>query len=635
MASHDSSSSSHRRALPQPVETSQKTRRKFAPEPIEQTAKSMRRAKDGAPDNNEDNPVRRMLPQPTEISSKHYSKTPATSDAAGDDNAVTSPDRNLPQPVESSKASSKAKKKFAPQLMETTRRSRKRTDTIPAILPSDKNEEYQPHQLLHIPKHLRPSPVPPVNSPIASSEKVPQLDESRFAAANLAKREPRRHSFRVPELARIASSESEEESKPPSPSNLSATRPDERDPYKHATHVRESADDRSSGYLLSLAAKVAEQQLRDQVLAAYPNEHDYERVAHFAVDQDSEASEDEEAEEGTGMPGRIDPSKIAHKNRDSAAGRDMAEMRQHQDELRQQHNDRESTKQTELDRRKSVKAPFADPAQTAMYAKAAVGGLKGADKQEWREMRKAASPPMAGGELKFPKCQTPRQTRLDVGSYPTAAKISRPSSPARHSGLWTPGGGASREGSASGLWMGVCAASAQEALAPPEVIQSGLLTPSAEQDDPFAQATGYHQQLPLSPPSSLEEKVDGIDNIIQREKTIEEEFNDAFITQIYNYLSLGYPALARKFDFELSKITKIPVEDLRRDDSNTNAKGYVGAPEGSGSDVRGMQDGQCERWLALRLYIREWARQQPNMAPKNEGGNKDWGATARKGSWAF
>ena len=628
MASHDHSSP-NRRALPQPVETSQKTRRKFAPEPTEQTAKSMRRAKDAAPDN-EDKSVRRFLPQPIETSSKH-SKTPVTSDAAGDDNRVTSPDRNLPQPIEPSKTSSKAKK-FAPQLMETTRRSRKRTDTFPAILPSDKNEEYQPHQLLHLPKHLRPSPVPPANSPIASSEKVPQLHESRFAAANLAKKEPRRHSFRVPELPRIASSESEEESKPPLLSTPLSPGPGEQEPYKHATRARESVDDRSSGYLLSLAATAAEQQLRDQVLAAYPNEHDYERVAHFAVDQDSEASE---GEESTGMLGGADHSKTAHKKRDSAAGWDMAEMRQHRDKLRQQQNDGETTTQTELDRRKSVKGPFADPAQTAMYAKAAVGGMKGADKQEWREMRKAASPPMAGGELKFPKCQTPRQTRLDVGSHPTSAKLSRPTSPAQHSGLWTPGGGASRQGSASGLWMGVCAASAQEALAPPKLVQSGLLTPDAERDDPFAQATGHHQQLPPSPPSSFEDKGQCIDHIIQREKTIEEEFNDAFVTQIYNYLSLGYPALARKFDFELSKITKIPVEDLRRDDCNTNAKGYVGAPEGSGSDVRGMQDGQCERWLALRLYVREWARQQPNMASKNEGANKDWGATARKGSWAF
>ena len=590
----------------------------------------MRRAKDAAPDD-EDKPVRRFLPQPIESSSKHSKKPPASSDVACNDDQVTSPDRILPQPIESSKAGSRAKK-FAPQLMETTRRSRKRTDTSPAILPSDKNEEYEPHQLLHIPKHLRPSPVPPVNSPAVSSERVPQLHESRFSAANLAKREPRRHSFRVPELPRIASSESEEESKPPALSKSTSPASNERELYKHATRIRESVDGQSSGYLLSLAAKAAEQQLRDQVLAAYPNEHDYEPVAHFAVDQDSEASE---GEEGTGMLGARHSKSVLNK-RDSAAGWDMAEMRQHRDKLRQQQNDRETANQTELDRRKSIKGPFADPAQTEMYAKVAAAVPKGADKQEWREMRKAASPPMAGGELRFPKCQSPRQTRLDVGSYPTAAKLSRPTSSDHQSGLWTPGGGASRQGSVNGLWMGVCAASAQQALAPPEVVQSGLLTPATDRDDPFDQAmNGQQQQLPPSPPASFENKGDCIDHILQREKTIEEEFNDEFVTQIYNYLSLGYPALARKYDFELSKITKVSIEDLRRDDCNTNAKGYVGAPEGSGSDVRGMLEGQCERWLALRLYVREWARQQPQMALKNEGANKDWGASARKGSWAF
>ena len=622
-----------RRPLPQPVETSQKARRRFAPEAVEQTARYNGKGKDGAADSgdagNTSTPARRFLPQPIETSTKH-SKTAVTSAQPHDHTEVTSPHRILPQSVQSSKTSSKARK-FSPQLMETTRRSRKRTDTLPAILPSDKTEEYPTHQLLHIPKHLRPSPIPPVNSPV--TEQVPQLHESRFSAANLAKREPRRHSFRVPELPRIASSESEEELKCPSPSTSPFAGSDQSEPYKHATRIRESVDDQSSGYLLSLAAKAAEKQLREQVLAAYPNEHDHEPVDHFAVDRDSDASD---TQEGIGRLGRgVHPKAMLHK-RDSAAGWDMTELRQHRDKLRQQGRDDKGTERAGLDRRKSVKGPFADAGKTAMYAKAAQGREKGADKQEWREMRKAASPPMAGGELRFPHCQSPRPTRLDVGSYPTSARLSRPTSPAaEHSGLWTPGGGASRQGSECGLWMGVCAVSAQEALGPPKTIQSGLVTPGTERDEPFAQAMEPKQQLPLSPPSSFEGKAGCIDNILRREKTIEEEFDDAFVTQIYNYLSLGYPSLARKFDDELSKITKIPVEDLRRDDTKTNAKGYVGAPEGSGSDVRGMQDGQCERWVALRIYVREWARQHPNMIDRDEAGNKDWGARARKGSWAI
>ena len=621
-----------RRPLPQPVETSQNVRRRFAPEPIEQTTRSSRIGQDGAVGAGDaveaSVPVRKFLPQPIETSTKH-SETPVTSDQY-DDNQITSHHRTLPQPIESSKASSKARK-LAPQLMETARRARKRTDTLPAVLPSDRIEEYQPHELLHIPKHLRPSPVPPLNSPVVSSERVPQLHESRFSAANLAKRATRRHSFRVPELPRIASSESEEELKSPSLSTSPSTRSDGPQPFKHATRIRESIDDRSSGYLLSLAAKAADRQLREQVLAAYPNEHDYEPVDHFAVDRDPDGSNTE----AKGSGEEVHPEAMSHK-RDSASDWSTEEFRQHRDKLREQGKDYQGTEKVELDRRNWDQGPFVDAAETARYARAAQGGEKGADKQEWREMRKAASPPMAGGTLRFPNCQSPRHTRLDVGSYPLAGRLIRhTSSGVEHSGLWTPGGGASRQGSGSGLWMGVCATSAQEALAPPKIIQSGLLTPEVERDDPFTQALETNQQLPPSPPSSFENKAGGIDDILEREKTIEEEFDDPFVTQVYNYLSLGYPSLAQKFDFELSKITKVSVEQLRRDDCSANAKGYVGAPEGTGSDMRGMQDGQCERWIALRLYVREWARQHPHMISGHAGPNKDWGARARKGSWAI
>jgi len=627
MASNDPASPPPR-SLPQPVETSHKARRRFLVEPVEQTARSNRKGEDGPADTGETrSSVRRILPEPIETLTKN-SKTSVTS-GQPHSSRVKSPQSALPQPIESSKTSSKTRK-IAPQLMETARRSRKRTDTLPAILPSDKTDEHQPYELLHIPKHSRPTPIPPVNSPVASTEPGPQLHESRFSSASLAKRAPRRHSFRVPELARIASSESEEELKSPPLSTSTSARLENSDHYRHATRIRESVDDRSSGYLLALAAKAAQKQLREQVLAAYPNEHDHEPVDHFAVDRDSETEEGEGKAEGP-----ANRKAMSHK-RDSDETWDAAELRKNRDKLRLPEKDHKGTVRIEWDRRKLAKGPFIDTGETAMYANAAQGGEKGTDKQEWRAMRKAASPPMAGGDLRFPKCQSPRQTRLDVGSYPLSSKYPKARSPtAEHSGLWTPSGGASRQGSKSGLWMGVCALSAQEALAPPQMIRSGLLTPGEERDDPFTPALESKQQLPPSPPSSFENKVGGIDDVLQREKTIDEEFDDAFVTQIYNYLSLGYPSLAQKFDYELSKITKVPVETLRRDDCNANAKGYVGAPEGTGLDMRGMQEGHCERWIALRLYVREWARQHPHMLSKDDGANKDWGARARKGSWAF
>ena len=79
-------------------------------------------------------------------------------------------------------------------------------------------------------------------------------------------------------------------------------------------------------------------------------------------------------------------------------------------------------------------------------------------------------------------------------------------------------------------------------------------------------------------------------------------------------------------------ITRIPVEDLRRDDELADAKGYVGAPEGKGLDEDSVRDGKCIRWTALRLYIHEWARQQPDMADRKPD---EWGVRARRGSWAF
>lgn len=618
-------------SLPQPVEISQKSRRKLVPEPVEQSARSNRNGEDGedglADTGDTGPPARTALPLPIETSIKN-SKTPVAS-GEPPQSRLTAPHSALPQPIESSKTSSQPRK-FAPQLLETARRSRKRTDTLPAILPSDKTDDYQPHELLHVPKHLRPSPIPPVNSPVVSTDQIPQLHESRFSFANLANRTPRRHSFRVPELARIASSEREEEFKSPPLSISPSAKLDIGEHYRHATRIRESVDEGSSGYFLAKAAKAAHKQLREQVLAAYPNEHDHEPVDHFAVDRDSDT------EEGGRQPeGPANRTAMRHK-RDSDEDWDAAELREHRDKLRSPEMDHEETVRIEWDKRKLGQGPFADAGETAMYANAAPGGEKGADKQEWRAMRKAASPPMAGGDLQFSKCQSPRQTRLDVGSYPLSSQYSKPRSPTtEHSGLWTPGGGASRQGSKSGLWMGVCALSAQEALAPPPMIQSGLLTPGEERDDPFTPALESKQQLPLSPPGSFENKAGGIDDVLQREKTIDEEFDDAFVTQIYNYLSLGYPSLAQKFDCELSKITKVPVEALRRDDCNTNAKGYVGAPEGTGSDMRGMQEGRCERWMALRLYVREWARQHPHMLTRDGGPNKDWGARARKGSWAF
>ena len=404
---------------------------------------------------------------------------------------------------------------------------------------------------------------------------------------------------------------------------------------------RESQDDQYAGYLLSLAAKAAEKQLREQAMAAYPNENLHEPVDHYAIDRESEDLDVEAGVADLGLNGAGDEDgrePAGRRHRDSAAGWEMAEMRRHQEELEQQKRDQGATEHGDYGRRRSLKKPIHDTGH--VHKDGEVAGAPPKDIMGWQKdnemkpMRSAASPPMAGENLKFPTCLSPQATRMDVNQYP-GMKNYKGHEARQHTGLWTPGGGSSRRNSINGLWMGVNAAAAQEKMAVPRALRSGLLTPVFERGDPFSASGDYgSHQLPPSPPSSLEDNK--IDSTLHRQLSIEQELNDAFVTQVYNYLSLGYPSLARKFDEELSKITRVPIEDLRKDDGKVNTKGYVGAPEGTGSDVRGVMAGEekCERWCALRRYVREWGRQQPEMGVREEvdGG---WGARARKGSWAI
>ncbi|KAL8842736.1 MAG: hypothetical protein Q9170_000392 [Blastenia crenularia] len=653
-----------RRPLPQPVESTERTQRRFAPEPVEISARSnrQRQSEDGSADDAATTRSR-MSPQPVESSARNnkQDKSMGTSDVT--------PRPKLPQPIDSSTSSSKLRK-FAPQLVETTSRQRKRGDTLPAVLDSDKTE-HSPDDPIYLPRHLRipkhsAVPVPPVNSPTVSAGQVGQLHESRFSYASLTKRASldkpdRRHSFRVPELQSIPSQTEESEESNGSTCPSLSTTPSADSDEAESTKNKKNQDGIRSGQLLSLAAQAAEKQLREQAMAAYPNERFYEPVDHFAIDREEDS--DKEAE-GVGLvsrsatypaPGGGDNS-APRSRRESHAGWDAAKPRKHNEILgRQQKDPKQSIPAGGIVQKRSVKEPMKEHHQKHQHGhhhhqhkrqpshpkiQANGNNLIGGEQRDdqMKPMHKAASPPMAGQNLKFPKCQSPRQTRLDVGQYPGAPSHLNASKSREHSGLWTPQGSASRQNSKSGLWMGVCALSAQKPQGP-VILQSGLLTPAVERDDPFT-ATSVNQiflqQLPPSPPTSIgSSKNSCLDHVLSREKSIEDEFHDGFITQVYNYLSLGYPALARKYDDELSKITKIPLEDLRQDDEHVNAKGYIGAPEGTGCDLRGVQEGQCERWTALRLYVKEWARQQPKMGNRDGAVNEDWGARARKGSWAI
>ncbi|MCJ1449839.1 hypothetical protein MMC28_000167 [Mycoblastus sanguinarius] len=634
MAPH--SPPSGRRPLPQPVEETTRTNRAS---PTKGRSADMGGTK-----------PRRALPQPVSTSTKH-SKKPSK-DAMSHDhgpNSLPSSKHPLPQPMESSPQGQKPRR-FTPQIIETTRRSRKNIDTSTGVISAHKTE-LAPGNQDHIPPHMRsnrPSATstPTESSLVVSTDPASQVPESKFSSSKIAERAERRHSFRVPDLPAITSQPETEESNDSSVPSLSTSpsaTSDETESNrkkKESRARRESQDDRFSGYLLKLAAKAAEKQLREQAMAAYPNENMHEPVDHYAIDRDSEESD---VEAGVGKlsvdgPGeeRAD-RKLAehrHRHRDSAAGWDMAEMRKHQSKLEQQKQDQWAAEKLDFGRRRSIKKSVneGDVQNVTGVAGAPPKDIIGWQKDnEMKPMRNAASPPMAGEDLVFPKCLSPRTTRVDITSYPGMKK--RPGvKNSEHTGLWSPRDDPNKKPSGSGLWMGVNAKSAQHALAPPKQTQTGLLTPAVERMDPFS-SDFDSQQLPTSPPNSQEESK--IDAILQREKSIEIELNDNFVTQVYNYLSLGYPSLARKFDPELSKITKVPVEDLQKDDQAVNAKGYVGAPEGTGMDLRGVKEGECARWLALKAYVREWGRQQPDMGQRDEAANGEWGARARKGSWAI
>ncbi|KAL9134801.1 MAG: hypothetical protein Q9175_004008 [Cornicularia normoerica] len=543
-------------------------------------------------------------------------------------------------------------------MIDTQRRSRRNTDTSACVTPTDKTDATRGHQD-HLPRHMRPGPlpVPPVNSPIVSSDHIPQAPESNFSSSNLAKKQERRHSFRVPDLPAIKSQTESEESNdsslpslstsPSADSDETQTRRQKRKRKKREVVRRECQDDQYAGYLLSLAAKAAEKQLREQAMAAYPNENLHEPVDHYAIDWDSEDVDVEAGVGNLGLDGAGDEDSrnpaARRRHEDSAAGWDMAEMRRHQDKLEQLKRDQWATEQPEYERRRPVKKSIQDTGN--VHEDGDVAGAPPKDIMGWQKdnemkpMRNAASPPMAGEHLKFPKCLSPQATRMDVNQYPGMKNYKgheyKGHETRQHTGLWTPGGGSSPRNSVSGLWMGVNDAAAQATMVVPQALRSGLLTPVFERGDPFSASGDYgSHQLPPSPPSSVADN--RIDKTLHRELSIEQKLNDTFVTQVYNYLSLGYPSLARKYDEELSKITSVPIENLRKDDGKANAKGYVGAPEGTGSDVRGVMEGdtKCERWCALRRYVREWGRQQPEMGAREEvdGG---WGARARKGSWAI
>lgn len=126
-----------RRFSPTPVETTVKKVRRFAPEPVETTARSskkedVQKAEDGTTERKDfAHALRRFPPQPIEASfktSRPAGNLPPPSEHAPETTSQRSPPGATPKP----------RRRFTPELIETTKRSSRASDSRPATLPTDK-----------------------------------------------------------------------------------------------------------------------------------------------------------------------------------------------------------------------------------------------------------------------------------------------------------------------------------------------------------------------------------------------------------------------------------------------------------------------------------------------------------------
>ena len=608
-----------RRFAPEPVETSvRSSRKKFAPEPVETSTRSSKDKKKDVDVDDKPPARRKFLPEPVETASTSTRRRRKEPDPEEEvkERQPSQADLDLSRTSSSTSSSSR---KFKPEVLEVARASyRKDKSSNGPGSPKD-----------------RQLPSPP-SSPETSKLELADPLESRFSAAALARRhhQERKHSFQVPELDIIQSESSDEDNNTLALSDVLSSESDTdqssvKGPKYHAI-------DRRPNNVHEIPAKPADKDLTNQMLAAYINERPYEPVAHFAVD--------DEGYHGGRLSG-INGIDTRTFRRDSET--------EHQWELEnlQKHHAELERMKEEFKQDTAAHSRFSAAALAARHHGIGKKEKKKGQDEELKKMRNAAKPPMLGGDLWFPQSLSPKMTRCDVDQIP------RPRTNDDHDYeevegdpmLWQTNSNVSAH-SGGGLWAGLCQKPEHETR-PPTPLRSGLQTPAVEAGNPFESPrprtpgtktpsrrhrpnfSGSHF-LPLTPPRDLlgdDPFTASIDKKLNFERSFDDQFPPQVITQIYNYISLGYPVLAHQFDEELSKISRIPVHDLRKDDEHTDAKGHVSVPEGV-SVEEDVAAGRCKRWEALRLYCKEWYRQSPQMIEKRP---EEWGSNnrLRRGSW--
>ncbi|KAG9640119.1 hypothetical protein KCU69_g18753, partial [Aureobasidium melanogenum] len=277
-----------RRFAPEPVETSVKSSkdkeqsqsqpaRRFAPEPVETSTKTNRQSDPPA-----DKPKSRLLPQPIEMTSNSnrakskspQSKSPATNSPASKSPQTKSPPNEAVSPSSQPQAApaEKPKRRFAPQLIDTSSRSRKNSDEKPSWSANHRTD-ISPGEETRVAYNNIGQQITIANRENATSPTEYPRFVMPFARRKERSDSARSHSFRMPELETIESSESEPSAPPSlstSPSSndfsLGAAMEPMNPAYKHATRIRESIDETFSRYLLELEGRKAQAKLQEQAL---------------------------------------------------------------------------------------------------------------------------------------------------------------------------------------------------------------------------------------------------------------------------------------------------------------------------------------------------------------------------------
>ena len=647
-----SATTTRRRFTPEPIEVSaSSSRRKFTPQLLGTNERTHRATNDNEEHTSSTQARRKFRPEPVETTTSVRRRRPSSPE---EDSSRSS------SPV--SRSASGDSRKFAPELIETARGSYRR-----AVITAAE------HKLALAKTRSTQSSISEEDE--SKAESLPDVHESKFSAANLAKRGyelQKTHSFQVPSLSMIESDSDDEHSKTPS---LSQSSTDSSGSLDRRLPQPPTQTESYTDYVFRLASKVTEKELQDQAMSAYINERIHEPVAHFAFDEDDDDH------------GAVHVGRFAGQNGASARlfRRDSAEDLRWELENQQRHHEQLEAMKQELKNSTAGQSRFSsaallsrqkygvgaklrkrDSTRTRVKEMVQNGGKRqDTEDVEYQKMRTAASPPMAGDDLVFVLTVSPKMTRCETDQAPRPRTADDPDDQLAIQGepnvsLWCSHAQVKND-APTGLWMGMCHKTSAPPSRPITPVRSGIQTPTHDIRNPFDAPTpsahgratpgkrmgrpwiggaGAHF-LPLTPPRDDEFEdafVSSIDKKLMLERQIDEEFSSKVITQIYNYLLLGYPSLARPFDDELSKISKIPIEEIRRDDDSVDAKGHVGAPETGGVDGNHVEkDGGCRRWEALRLYVREWARQSRDFRSdvnKGLGVGEEWGARARRGSWA-